>query len=72
MLNFFHIFAKAFFGTILAMIKGSLELLPAVLEIKNYFSYMTPKGLVALYFGVPVFVVSVIMCIISKGLKKRV
>lgn len=63
MLDFLWTFTKALFEIMIVIIKSCIQLLPAVFELKKYLSYMTPKGLCALYLGVPVFVASAIVFI---------
>lgn len=65
MLDFLWTFTKALFEIMIVIIKSCIQLLPAVFELKKYLSYMTPKGLCALYLGVPVFVASAIVFIIK-------
>lgn len=65
MLNFLLILAKTFFEAAIAMIKSCIELIPAILELKKFLSYMTPTGVLALYLGVPVFAVTAIIFILK-------
>lgn len=71
MLNFLWFFAKAFFETIIVMIKSCVGLIPVILDLKKSFSYITPKGIVALYLGVPVFVITALIFVLKFIIKRR-
>lgn len=57
-MEFIWILIKTVFEIFLAIVKAFIKILPGLLEMKKYLSYMTPKGLFALELGVPVIVVS--------------
>ena len=58
------------FGAVFtAFFKMLLDLLPSILEIKQFFDWFTPKGMIAAYFGVPIFVVSIALWAGRKVLK---
>lgn len=44
--------------------------LPIILEIKKLMGYFTPTGIIALWLGVPTFVVSLII-ILFKRIRKQ-
>lgn len=70
MLNFLWFFTKAFFETIIAMINSCIGLIPVILELKKSVSYITPKGIVALYLGVPVFVITALIFVLKLIIKR--
>lgn len=43
--------------------------LPEILQIKKILGYFTPVGAIALYFGVPTIVITIIIKIIKKAVK---
>lgn len=43
-----------------------LDNLPALLELKKIMGYFTPLGIIALYIGVPTFVVSIAYKLVKK------
>ena len=49
---------QAFWGILKAFGTTIWDNLPAILEIKKVMGYFTPAGMIALYLGVPLFVVS--------------
>jgi len=52
-----------------AFFKMLWDLLPSILEIKQFFDWFTPKGMIAAYIGVPLFVVSIAIWLGRKVLK---
>lgn len=52
-----------------AFFKMLWDLLPSILEIKQFFDWFTPKGMIAAYIGVPIFVVSIVIWLGRKVLK---
>ena len=52
-----------------AFFKMLWDLLPSILEIKQFFDWFTPKGMIAAYIGVPIFVVSISIWLGRKVLK---
>lgn len=44
--------------------------LPAILEIKKVMGYFTPAGMIALYLGVPTVVVSLVIFVCKKVIKR--
>ena len=57
---------QAFWGTMKAFGTAIWDNLPAILEIKKVMGYFTPAGMIALYLGVPLFVVSLALFIVKK------
>ena len=57
---------QAFWGMLKAFGTAIWDNLPAILEIKKVMGYFTPAGIVALYLGVPLFVVSLVLFIIKR------
>ena len=51
--------------------KAVFDNLPALIELKKIMGYFTPLGMIALYIGVPTFVVSVAYKLIKKFLRSR-
>ena len=45
-------------------------ILPAAMQLRKLASYFTPPGIVALYFGVPAVIVTVLFFIARKAMKK--
>lgn len=44
--------------------------LPAILEIKKVMGYFTPAGMVALYLGIPAIVVTLVIFVCKKVIKR--
>lgn len=44
------------------------ELLPEILKLRQIAAYCTPTGIIALYIGVPIIVVTIVKLIIKKFL----
>lgn len=44
--------------------------LPQLLEPKKIMGYFTPVGMIALYIGVPTFVVSIVVKLIKNAIKQ--
>lgn len=57
---------QTFWGTLKAFGTAIWDNLPAILEIKKVMGYFTPAGMIALYLGVPLFVVSLALFIVKK------
>ncbi len=57
---------QAFWGILKAFGTAIWDNLPTILEIKKMMGYFTPAGIVALYLGVPLFVVSLALFIIKR------
>lgn len=57
---------QAFWGMLKAFGTAIWDNLPAILEIKKVMGYFTPAGMIALYLGVPLFVVSLALFIVKK------
>lgn len=57
---------QAFWETMKAFGTAIWDNLPAILEIKKVMGYFTPAGMLALYLGVPLFVVSLALFIVKK------
>lgn len=51
--------------------KAVFDNLPALLELKKIMGYFTPLGMIALYIGVPTFIVSIAYKLIKKFLRSR-
>ncbi len=51
--------------------KAVFDNLSALIELKKIMGYFTPLGMIALYIGVPTFVVSVAYKLIKKFLRSR-
>lgn len=51
--------------------KAVFDNLPALIELKKIMGYFTPLGMIALYIGVPTFVVSIAYKLIKKFLRSR-
>ena len=51
--------------------KAVFDNLPALIELKKIMGYFTPLGMIALYTGVPTFVVSIAYKLIKKFLRSR-
>lgn len=61
---------QVFFGTIWAVFSTIItclwEFLPELLELKRIMSVFTPVGMIALYLGVPTFLVSAIIFFVKR------
>ena len=44
--------------------------LPQLLELKKIMGYFTPVGMIALYIGVPTFIVSIVIKLIKNAIKQ--
>ena len=44
--------------------------LPQLLELKKIMGYFTPVGMIALYIGVPTFIVSMVIKLIKNAIKQ--
>ncbi len=64
------IILQGFRGTLYGIAQGIYELLPAAMQLRKLASYFTPPGIVALYFGVPTVIVTVLFFIARKAMKK--
>ena len=51
--------------------KAVFDNLSALIELKKIMGYFTPLGMIALYIGVPTFVVSIAYKLIKKFLRSR-
>lgn len=51
--------------------KAVFDNLPALIVLKKIMGYFTPLGMIALYIGVPTFVVSIAYKLIKKFLRSR-
>lgn len=61
---------QAFWGMLKAFGAAIWDNLPAILEIKKVMGYFTPAGMVALYLGVPAIVVTLIIFVCKKVIKR--
>lgn len=57
---------QAFWGMLKAFGTAIWDNLPAILEIKKVMGYFTPMGMIALYLGVPSFIVSLVLFIVKR------
>ena len=57
---------QAFWGILKAFGTAIWDNLPAILEVKKVVGYFTPAGMVALYLGVPAFVVSLEILVVKR------
>ena len=64
------VLCQAFWGILKAFGTAIWDNLPAILEIKKVMGYFTPAGMVALYLGVPTIVVSLIIFVCKKVIKR--
>ena len=62
---------QVIWGLLSGIGKAVFDNLPALLELKKIMGYFTPLGMIALYIGVPTFVVSVAYKLIKKFLRSR-
>lgn len=62
---------QVIWGLLSGMGKAVFDNLPALLELKKIMGYFTPLGLIALYIGVPMIVVSIAYKLIKKFLRSR-
>ena len=58
-------------GLLTGIGKAVFDNLSALIELKKIMGYFTPLGMIALYIGVPTFVVSVAYKLIKKFLRSR-
>ena len=61
---------QALWGMLKAFGMAIWDNLPAILEIKKVMEYFTPAGMVALYLGVPTVVVSLVIFVCKKVIKR--
>lgn len=61
---------QAFGGMLKAFGTAIWDNLPAILEIKKVMGYFTPAGIVALYLGVPTIVVTLVIFVCKKVIKR--
>lgn len=66
------VFWQAFWGMLLAIGSAVWQNLPAILEIKKIMGYFTPVGMIALYIGVPTFVLTLIIKVIKSFVKSKI
>ena len=60
-------------GTILwAFVKMLWELLPTMLELKKVADLFTPVGMLATYFGVPIFVITLLFWLLCKVFERKI
>lgn len=60
---------QSFWGMLKAFGTVIWDNLPAILEIKKVMGYFTPVGMVALYLGVPIIVVTLVIFVCKKVIK---
>lgn len=63
------VFWQAFWGFLSVIGSTIWENLPALFELKKFMGYFTPVGMVALYLGVPTFIISAAIWLIKKAAK---
>lgn len=61
---------QAFWGMLNAFGTAIWDNLPAIFEIKKVMVYFTPAGMVALYLGVPTIVVTLVIFMCKKVIKR--
>ena len=61
---------QAFWGILKAFGAAIWDNLPAILEIKKVMGYFTPAGTIALYLGVPTIVVTLVIFVCKKVIKR--
>ena len=61
---------QAIWGVLKGFGTAIWENLPAILEIKKVMGYFTPAGMVALYLGVPTIVVTLVIFVCKKVIKR--
>ena len=57
---------QTFWGMITALGTVIWELLPEILQLRQIAAYLTPTGVVALWLGVPIFVITIAKFILKK------
>lgn len=62
---------QVIWGLLSGIGKAVFDNLSALIELKKIMGYFTPLGMIALYIGVPTFVVSVAYKLIKKFLRSR-
>lgn len=62
---------QVIWGLLSGIGKAVFDNLPALIELKKIMGYFTPLGMIALYIGVPTFVVSIAYKLIKKFLRSR-
>lgn len=62
---------QVIWGLLSGIGKAVFDNLPALIELKKIMGYFTPLGMIALYIGVPTFVVSISYKLIKKFLRSR-
>ena len=62
---------QAFWGTMNAFGTAIWDNLPAILEFKKVMGYFTPAGMIALYWGVPTIVISILVLAVKKIIKAK-
>lgn len=62
---------QVIWGLLSGIGKAVFDNLPALLELKKIMGYFTPLGMIALYIGVPTFIVSIAYKLIKKFLRSR-
>ena len=62
---------QVIWGLLSGMGKAVFENLPALLELKKVMDYFTPARLIALSIGVPTIMVTVVIKVIKKFLRRR-
>lgn len=61
---------QACWGILKAFGTAIWDNLPAILEIKKVMGYFTPAGMIALYLGVPTIVVTMVIFVCKKVIKR--
>ena len=61
---------QGFCQTLSGIFDALYALLPTAMQLNKLASYFTPPGIVALYFGVPAVIVTVLFFIARKAMKK--
>ncbi len=61
---------QAFWETMKAFGTAIWDNLPAILEFKKVMGYFTPTGMIALYLGVPTIVVTMVIFVCKKVIKR--
>lgn len=62
---------QVIWGLLSGIGKAVFDNLPALLELKKIMGYFTPLGMIALYIGVPTFIVCIAYKLIKKFLRSR-
>ena len=63
------VFWQAFWGFLSAVGTVIWENLPELLELKKIMGYFTPVGMIALYLGVPIIVITALIWVFKKAIR---